>query len=186
MNTSEQIWHEYHDRLHGFIQSRVGDPSLADDILQQVFVKIHAKIDTLKDDQKMQPWVYQIARNTITDYYRTHKETHNLPEILEPPDEDPIDIERRNMSGCLVPIIKSLPEIYSEALILSETEELTYKEMAERLGITPAGAKARVLRGRKMARDSVLRCCHLEFDSRGNVIDYEAKEGCKCPAKECE
>lgn len=78
----EQIWQEYHDRLLGFITKRVNDHAAAEDILQDVFIKIYSRIDTLKDTGKLQSWMYQITRNAIVDYYRSHKIMHELPEEL--------------------------------------------------------------------------------------------------------
>ena len=66
MNT-EAIWETYHDRLHGFIQKRVGNAAVADDILQDVFVRIHSRLEMLKDARKIQSWIYQIARNAVID-----------------------------------------------------------------------------------------------------------------------
>jgi RNA polymerase sigma-70 factor (ECF subfamily) len=80
MDSIEQIWQEYHHRLHGFIQSRVGDSSLADDILQDVFTRIHSRINSLRDSRKIQSWIYQISRNAIIDFFRSRKMLEELPE----------------------------------------------------------------------------------------------------------
>ena len=63
---TEAIWTAFSDQLKQFILSRTADESLADDILQDVFLKIHSRIDTLKDDTKIRGWIYQITRNTET------------------------------------------------------------------------------------------------------------------------
>ena len=64
-NTTEQIWNDYHTSLHRFIQSRVNDAAIADDILQDVFIKIHSHLDTLKTHSKIKSWLYQITRHAI-------------------------------------------------------------------------------------------------------------------------
>ena len=63
MDSNEQIWREYYTRLHNFIQSRVGNSSIADDILQEVFVRIHSHIDTLKESSKIQTFYYKQKNN---------------------------------------------------------------------------------------------------------------------------
>ncbi len=73
LNKTEDIWNGCSNGLKSFILKRVGEPSLADDLLQEVFLKIHSKIDTLKDEAKLCNWIYQIARNTIIEHYRKHK-----------------------------------------------------------------------------------------------------------------
>ncbi len=68
MQVTESIWNEYHNKLHRFIQGRVSDASIADDILQEVIIRVHSRINTLKDSNKIQNWLYRIARNAIIDH----------------------------------------------------------------------------------------------------------------------
>ena len=82
MKVTEKIWHEYQSRLAAFIRSKVAE-DVVDDLLQDVFMKIHLRIDSLKDDAKLEGWLYQITRNTITDYYRTKRISEDLPEWLD-------------------------------------------------------------------------------------------------------
>jgi RNA polymerase sigma-70 factor (ECF subfamily) len=182
MNPTQQIWKQYHAKLHGFIQSRVGDPSIADDILQEVFARIYSRIHTLKDSGKIQNWIYQITRNAIIDHYRAHKTMEELPESVSTPEMDPTEKTRQEIRGWFLPMIESLPDHYRQALVLSEIEGLTQKEVAKRQGLSLSGAKARVRRGRALMKDMLLDCCRFEFDHQGNVIDYETKtETCdKC------
>ncbi len=178
-NRTEQIWKEYHGSLHSFIQSRVGDPSVADDILQEVFTRIYSRIDTLKESSKIRSWIYQIARNASIDYYRAHKKMDQLPEALTTPGQEPADKARQEIATCLLPMIQSLPKHYRRALMLSEIEGLTQKEVALKEEISVSGVKTRIRRGRAMIKDMLLACCHFEFDHQGKVIDYEAK-GSSC------
>jgi len=62
---TDAIWIKYSPRLKHFIRKRVSDESSADDILQEVFKKIHSHIGTLKDETKVERWIYSITRNTI-------------------------------------------------------------------------------------------------------------------------
>ena len=74
-------------------------------------------------------------------------------------------------------MIESLPEHYRQALMLSEIKGMTQKEVAVREGLSLSGAKARVQRGRAMLKKTLLACCDFEFDRKGNVIDYNGKDG---------
>jgi RNA polymerase sigma-70 factor (ECF subfamily) len=123
--TIEPIRREYQNKLHGFILSRVGDRSTADDILQDVFLRIYSKIDTLKEDSKFQSWMYRITRNAIIDYYRAQKKMEELPESLAAPETEINAEVRREISGCLLPMINELPEHYRQAVMMSEIEGLT-------------------------------------------------------------
>jgi len=171
----ERIWREYHAALHGFIQARVEDTAVADDILQDVFLRIHAKIDSLKDTAKIKSWIYQIARNAIIDHYRARKQMIKLPEELPAPEADDTDQVRRDIESCLLPMIRSLPDEYREAMVLSEIEGLTQKQVAERQELSLSGAKSRIQRGRARLKDMLTDCCRFEFDHRGTMVDYQPK-----------
>ncbi len=183
MDSIEQTWREYHTKLHSFIQSRVGDPSTAEDILQEVFLRIISKIDTLKDDSKINSWMYQIARNAIIDHYRASKTMEELPGSLAIPESEFGQEARQEIEGRLQTMVKRLPENYREAVTLSEIENLTQQEVAEKQGMSLSGAKSRVQRGRAMVKDMLLACCRFEFDHRGKVVDYDV-DGDTC--EECE
>ncbi len=73
---------KYHTSLLSFIRRRVDVADLAEDILQDVFIKAHSRLDTLAHADRVQSWIYQIARNTIIDYYRTRKSTEPLPDEI--------------------------------------------------------------------------------------------------------
>jgi RNA polymerase sigma-70 factor (ECF subfamily) len=68
--TTENLWETFHTGLKHFILQRIPDEQSADDVLQETFLKIHTRIATLRDEEKLQSWMYQIARNAIADYYR--------------------------------------------------------------------------------------------------------------------
>ncbi len=180
----ESIWKQFSKPLLAFIKKRVSNEQDAEDILQNVFYKIHNNINSLRDSEKIHAWVYSIARNAITDFYRTQSLEKNNSELSEdiPDESEELDIPTANedMAQCLKVMIKYLPEKYKEAIILTEFQNLTQKELSERLGLSVPGAKSRVQRARFKLKEMLLNCCHLEFDHQGNVIDYENKDnGCK-------
>ncbi len=178
---SELIWKEFHARLRRFIQSRVRDENSTDDILQEVFLRIHARIDTLRDDSKLESWIYQIARNAIIDHYRTHKSTDATVELVASipaeVESDEADAARQLAPG-LVSMVECLPPEYREAVTLTEFGGLTQKELAEKLGMSVSGAKSRVQRAREKLKAMLLECCHFELDRRGKIIDYYPRPNC--------
>ncbi|WP_236995024.1 RNA polymerase sigma factor SigZ [Heliomicrobium modesticaldum] len=176
------IWEKFSGPLKNFIRKRIPNEQDVDDVLQEVFLKIHANIENLSDDQKMYAWIYRITRNAIADYYRRIEKSVDL---LESPEDLAIghdeDINQNvEIAACLKSMIDSLPEKYKEAVLLTEFQNLTQKELSERMGLSLSGAKSRVQRGREKLKEMLLGCCHLEFDRLGNVIDYKHKSsGCK-------
>ena len=81
-----EIWEQFSQRLKLFIVKRVRSEHDAEDILQEVFAKIHAKLPDLNGQRKVTAWVHQITRNAIVDYYRHQgragTQTSDMPEDL--------------------------------------------------------------------------------------------------------
>jgi RNA polymerase sigma-70 factor (ECF subfamily) len=177
--TLEHIWYEFADKLLQFIRARVNDPDTAQDILQDVFVKIQSRLDQLKDPARLQSWIYLIARHAVIDHYRTRKETVELSETLAD-EREPETSELEELKASFRRMIYSLPEPYREALVLTEFEGLTQQELADRIGISLSGAKSRVQRGREQLKEMLHQCCTFEFDRRGKVIDCSPRGKVKC------
>ena len=178
-NTEAIAWQAHRDALYRFVLKRVRHEAAAEDIVQEVLVKAYTRQETLKDPSKLRPWLYQITRNAIIDYYRLQKPSQAVPDelIYEDPGEEDNRAERE-LARCLVPLLDQLPEPYRYALRLAEFEGAKQREVASRLGLSLSGAKSRVQRARKMLRGVLLKCCQVELDRRGGVVDYEASEGC--------
>jgi RNA polymerase sigma-70 factor, ECF subfamily len=172
-------WNDVRQRLHGFILRRIEDRDDAEDVLQDVLVKMHGSLSDIRDQSRVQAWAYQITRNVITDYYRRlhsrsgRSNTLGDPEALVAEPEFP-DAERE-LAACLEPMIGRLPEHYREALVLADLEGVTQREVAERLGITLSGAKSRVQRSREKLREMLHECCTFELDRQGTVVGFRPR-----------
>lgn len=179
LNT-EYIWEAFHTPLHGFIRRRVSDEMVADDLLQEVFLKIHQHGDELQDVKKLESWIYQITRNAIIDFYRSARPTSSLdtPEVLDLPEELPDDDIVSELLPCIRAMVKNLPEQDRQAIVLTEFQGLTQKEFGERAGLSFSGAKSRVQRAREKLKQQLLACCHFELDRRGHIINYQSL--CQC------
>jgi RNA polymerase sigma-70 factor (ECF subfamily) len=184
--TTERVWETFHAPLQQFIRRRVSDDATAEDLLQDIFLNIHQHVDTLRDVKKLESWIYQVTRNAIIDYYRSTRTTTTLeePEALQMaedlPDEDVIS----ELFPCVRAMVTGLPAQDRQALILTEYQGLTQKELAERLGLSLSGAKSRVQRARAKLKQQLLACCHFELDRRGHVIDYQSRCTC-CSTDAC-
>ncbi len=181
--TTQTVWEEFNTGLKRFILKHVQDEANAEDILQDVFLKIHTHISSLRESDKLQSWIYQIARNAINDFYRTRKFTPDLPEVAYV-QEDPFDDVVSDLLLYVKKLVDDLPHDYRQALLLTEYEGLTQRELAERLGISISGAKSRVQRAREKVRLMLLSCCHFQFDKLGRIIDYEPNCDC-CMNQDC-
>jgi RNA polymerase sigma-70 factor (ECF subfamily) len=190
---TDLLWRELRDRLRAFIARRVENPTDVEDLLQEVFLRIHQHLSTVRDTGRLLPWIFQLARNVITDYYRAASRRHEIPgHSLRNGEEDTGAQEstaslhseeqsshRYDLAPCLTPLIARLPEPYREAVRLVEIDGLPQRALSERFAVSLSGAKSRVQRGREKLKDLLLRCCQVEFDKRGNVMDYQPEvEGC--------
>jgi RNA polymerase sigma-70 factor (ECF subfamily) len=177
----EEFWESYCCRLLAFIRGRVANEADAEDILQEVFLRVHRHLCCNADWQRPEAWFYQIARNLIVDYYRS-REWSEIPEDFPGPEADLSETIEEDpeaqLAFSLQDTLQAVPEPYRQALILTEYDGLSQKELAARLGLSLPGAKSRVQRARQKLRDLLLACCHLEFDRRGRVIDFY--EHCCC------
>ncbi len=181
--TTEQVWAEFSSRLKGYILTRITHEEDAEDLLQDIFAKIHNNLHRLKDEGSLTAWVFQITRNAIADYYRQLK--------LEPPELAPttgfVENQDENapnpeVASWLEPMLESLPEKYRQALRLTELEGMKQQELARELGLSLSAVKMRVRRGREKLKAALLDCCHFELDRRGNILDYHSKSinNCDC------
>ncbi len=190
---TKEIWIQMHQRLLSYIRGRVSTPDDAEDILQDVFVRIHTKLGEVRDTENVTAWVYQITRNAITDYYRQRAAlggtlTRSAEQIDEcvasvPAREAQAGILRRasdEFAQCMEPMLGEVPEPYREAVTLTEVEGMTQKDAAEKLGVSVSGMKSRVQRGRGKLKDVILDCCEVELDRRGGLVDYRRRSPQAC------
>jgi RNA polymerase sigma-70 factor, ECF subfamily len=177
MMTTEQLWEDYHVPLRQFIRAQVRDEQQTDDLLQEVFLTSHTHLDTVHSQEKVGSWLYQIARHVITDHYRLQQSKATIPlpddlaERLAMPEEAEENEAVQRLLPCILPLVQRLPQLYRQALLLTEVEGLTQKALAQQLGMSFSGAKSRVQRARGQLR-ALLDCCHFAFDRRGHLIDY--------------
>ena len=169
----------YEAQLKGFVLKRVMDKEVADDILQQLYLKLYKNCEQLQEVHNLKAWLYQITRNTVHDFFRESSRRQPRDAEAELPEEELPEQARHEVEALVAPLINLLPPEYAEPLRLSELEGISQKEIAERLGISYSGAKSRVQRGREKLKALFLECCHLEFSHNGQVISAQVKESCR-------
>ncbi len=180
----KQLWQEYGNHLRGFLRSRVKNPADVDDLLQEILIKTYQHLTTVKEPEKFLSWLFQIARNTLIDYYRKSRVLTSRQDIIKGAiltDEEPEQYEqiRRELTGCIRPFLNLLPEKYRDAIEMVDLQGISQKELAQKLGLSYSAVKSRVQRGRNMLKNKFHECCDYELDVRGNLIDYQAKSnGC--------
>ena len=186
-----QVWVELKSNLHRFILRRANNEADADDILQDVFFKIHLNIGRLRETTKLHSWVYQITRNAIIDHYRKRRTDLSLDALpadfdIARDDLPEADAEREEIMACLSPMVERLPNDYQRALVMSDVQGITQAKVAGELNLSLSGAKSRVQRARGKMKDMLLECCHMEFDSLGRVVSMDKRDcGSSCGPRKC-
>lgn len=180
MQTLQDNWTELAGRVRAFVGRRVSDSHAADDIAQEVMLKLQQQLDALPPEDRLPAWIFTVARNAITDHYRARAlRGHVNLEDVDPAsadDPDSRDDALRELAPCLLRMIEHLPEPYREALKLVDFEQLSQQELADRMGVSLTAAKSRIRRARQQMREMIEDCCRLDRNSRGNVVDYETTE----------
>lgn len=178
--STEQAWAEMSGKLRGYFRRRVSDEHLADDLVQETFLRIHNGIRSLKDDERLAAWVYRIAHNTLLDHFRKGAASKEvLTDEIVVPENPPESNYNEEVGDCLREMVQNLPSTYRRAVEMAELEGATQREVGERLGISVSGAKSRVQRGREKLKELLLDCCHVELDRRSNVAEFQQRAGCQ-------
>ena len=185
---AQEIWQHINNDLRSFIAKRVGNEAEADDIVQDVWLKIQRGLDGLKDRSRLVSWIFQIARHAIIDHYRAPGRVREMPAGLAE------DLEayqssssrqtaseesgrlRAELAGCLRPMIDRLSGEYRQAVVLVDLEGLTHQAAATQLGLSLSGMKSRVQRGRRQLKGMLEACCTIELDRRRGVTDYDVRD----------
>jgi len=175
-NKFENIWNDFHDRLLAFVEKRIFDREMAEDCVQEIFIKIYNGLPSLRDNGKLESWIFQIARNTIVDHNRQRMKYKTVPINNQEPEFEIDDNRNEEIAKSIVPFIKQLPLKYSNSLMQYEIEGLSQKEISENENISLSGTKSRIQRGRLKLLDVFNECCKFEIDKHGNVLDYCQKQ----------
>jgi RNA polymerase sigma-70 factor, ECF subfamily len=190
-NETQAIWSEFGGRLRTFIARRVGNEADADDVLQEVFLRIHRYRTTVERDDRLVPWLFQVTRNAIADFHRAPERRREPPagvggdlefdrgNPVPGPDEPdgPTSKTWQELAACLRPMIDRLPPGYRDAVALVDLGGVPQREAAERAGLSVSGMKSRVQRGRRALKGILDDCCRLELDAGGRVTDYQPLDG---------
>jgi len=175
MNPStEELWKTFGDRLRRFIRARVRNDHDADDVLQEAFAKIHTGLPGVNDSERLEAWVFQVTRRAVVDHFRRRSASPPAP-------ESPDSAGTLGIASCMGPMMQKLDEPDREALQLADVEGRRQQDLAARLGLSLSGAKSRVQRARERLKETLLECCDVEVDRRGNAIGYTPRNhACSC------
>ncbi|MBI1786297.1 MAG: sigma-70 family RNA polymerase sigma factor [Acidobacteria bacterium] len=143
------LYHRYARMVHGMLLARVPREAV-DDLVQDVFLMVYRRLDSLRDPGAFGGWLAQITRNRAHDYHRRSPQSQELHEhmLIAPASED-------RLAEDALEAVRNLPEAYRETLILRLVEGMSGAEIAERTGLTPASVRVNLHRGMKLLREKL-------------------------------
>lgn len=150
-----------HREFLTFVQRRVGDRALAEEILQDALVKSLDKVSEIRESAV--GWFYRVLRNAIIDHARRRAAQGRKLEALAAEPEPPSDAELAELHDvvcqCVTRLATTLKPEYAEALQRIDVEGVAVKDYAEQVGISASNAGVRVFRAREALRKQVVRSC---------------------------
>jgi len=168
--------------LRSYLRRQVRDPAVADDLLQDVFIKALASIRAERQLENLTGWLYAVARTTVIDHHRSSRSTNeelndNIPNVEA-------DDERlhQELATCLRPLAEQLPPIYRDTLLATDFQGEKLRSLAAKQNLSVSAIKSRASRARVMLREKLLECCNVEM-SNGIVTDYHRRSTSGCRGK---
>ena len=183
--TFEELHSALRPKVVSFLARFVGS-SEAEDLAQDVFIKVYQGIDSFRGESKLTTWVFQIATFAALDRLKSasHRASQRLvPEVLieDHPaqlvpahDQQPMKDE---MCRCIRGVVDRLPVDYRTIIYLSELKELRIREIAEIVGISQGAAKIRLHRARQVLRAQMEQQCRIILDEQADLQCDRKVEG---------
>jgi RNA polymerase sigma-70 factor (ECF subfamily) len=184
----EAIYREFHEKIRHYLVQLVGQAE-AEDVTQEVFVKVNQGLETFKGASKLSTWIYQIATNAGLDRLRSAWHRQSTREVsvsgeagepeMELEDRDPCTAGKRltvpqqvikfEMNACIREFVNRLPPDYRAVIVLSELKELKNQEIADILGISLDTVKIRLHRARVRLKKEFTAGCDLYRDEHSDL-----------------
>lgn len=185
-----EIYNQYYTRVRRFILALVKDQWVADDLIQETFLRVQQSLATLKDSSKLSSWIFRIAHNLCQDHFRQLKSarTKQGTGLLQTGDHEDgsiqlprmqEELEQREMGRCVQNQIDLLPDPLGTVLVLFDIMECSHQEIADILGITVNNVKVRLHRARKQLKPILEEKCTFERDERNVLVCIPVDHGPK-------
>lgn len=161
------IYDTHKDMVYNLSLNYLQNREDAEEVMQDVFVKVHQKLDSFKGDSEIGTWVYRITINLCLDRIKAAKRQKRFGFLINIFDKDSsdtvkawahfdhpgVELENKEMMESLFGIINQLPEKQKSALLLSKLEGLSQKEIATILETTPKAVESLIQRARKTLKE---------------------------------
>ena len=163
-------WHAHELELRNYLRRHIGSICDAEDLLQDVFLKALAQGAKFCAVENARAWLFEVTRNTLTDYQRSVRHHVELPDDIPEPVSLQAPVE--TLSQCLPRALSELSPDDREAILRCDIEGMSQADYARLKAISLPGAKSRVQRARKRLREHLQGACQVRFDETGKVCCF--------------
>jgi RNA polymerase sigma-70 factor (ECF subfamily) len=163
-------WRAHESELRNYLVHRVSDRHLAEDLLQDVFVKAMRQGSGFCELDNQRAWLYQVARNALVDHQRLHRVTVELPEDIPAMTEPPEPVVQ--LSACVARVLSELGQGDRDIIEQCDLNGMKQQDYASAHDLSLAAVKSRLLRARQRMRDTLTTNCKVQFDEQGRVEGY--------------
>ena len=170
MNCLTAAWTAHATELHGWLRHRVGNAALADDLLQDLFLKALRQGTRFCSVHNARAWLFEVARNTLADHLRVSRHLLELPDDLAAPTDEPDTVDR--LSACLARVLSELAAKDREAITLCDLQGMPQAEFARHAALSLSAAKSRLQRARLRLHARMSEACQVKLDDSGRVSDF--------------
>ena len=170
------IYDQHYMKVKNFIFVLVKDEWVADDLIQETFIRVQQNLHQLREESKLSSWIFKIAYNLCQDHFRKTSQSFKNEQVLSHKNNlltEPIfqkEFEQHQMGKCVQEKMKLLPEPYYTVLALFDLMDLSHQDIAEILDISVENVKVRLHRARKKFKTILERECRFEIDERNVLI----------------
>ncbi len=171
-----EIYDQHYMSVRNFILIMVKDEWVADDLIQETFIKVQNKLSQLEDPSKLSSWITRIAYNLCQDHFRKISRTTSKEQAFDGKGKiltEPLfqkELEQHQMGQCVQDKMKLLPEQYRTVLALFDLMDCSHQEIADLLDISIENVKVRLHRARKKFKTILKQECRFEVDERNVLI----------------
>ena len=170
MNCLTTAWTAHESELRGWLRHRLGNAALADDLLQDLFLKALRQGERFCAINNARAWLFEVARNTLADHLRVAYRMVELPDDLVAPTDEADTVD--TLTACLPRILSELSAQDREAITLCDLQGMRQAEFAKAKGLSLSAAKSRLQRARVHLRAQMSVVCQVQLDDSGRVSDF--------------
>lgn len=163
-------WRAHESELRGYLSHRIGNTHLAEDLLQETFVKAMTQGADFCRLNNSRAWLFQVARNALVDHQRLHKETVDVSEDIPAPETQTEPLVA--LSACVARVLTELAPEDRDIIEQCELNGMKQADYAKMHGLSLAATKSRLLRARTRMGDTLSTNCKVEFDPEGRVVGH--------------